>query len=389
LPSGLRSLLALVCAVVLVDTVFYAVVTPLLPVYADELGLGKTGAGVLEASYAAGTLLAAVPAGLLAARAGVRRTVLLGLGLLGASTLVFGFARDIVLLDVARFAQGIGGACSWAGAMAWLVRRTPAARRGELIGVAMGAAIAGALAGPALGALAESAGTETVFSAAAVLAAALAAWALRVPAPPGASGFVRAQELVDGVRDRRVVAALGFVTLPGLLFATLGVLGPLRLDELGATSVTIGAVFVAAAALEAATSPVVGRLSDRFGRLAPMRAGLLAAVPLLALLPHPDALWLVGAVVIALSPAIGASWAPSMALLADGTEARGLDPALGFALMNVAWGLGHVVGGAGGGALGDLLGDRATFALLAAVCLAVAVGTARVRVAAPVPEPAR
>jgi MFS family permease len=181
-----------------------------------------------------------------------------------------------------------------------------------------------------------------------------------------------------------VLAALGFVTLPGLLFATLGVLGPLRLDELGATSATIGAVFIAAAALEAATSPVVGRLSDRFGRLTPVRAGLLAAAPLLAIVPHPEALWATGLVIVALSPAIGASWAPSMALLADGTEARGIDPALGFALMNAAWGMGHVVGGAGGGALGDLLGDRATFALLAAVCLVAVLATARVRVAGPI-----
>ncbi len=220
-----------------------------------------------------------------------------------------------------------------------------------------------------------------------MLAGALAAWALRVEAPaPG--GVVRGRELTEAARDPRILAALGFVTLPGLMFATLGVLGPLRLDELGATSATIGAVFVAAAALEAATSPVVGRLSDRFGRLVPMRAGLLAAVPLLAVVPHPETVVVTGLVIVALSPPIGASWAPSMALLADGTEARGVDPALGFALMNAAWGMGHVVGGAGGGALGDLVGDRATFALLAVLCLVVAVGTARVRVAAPAAAPA-
>ncbi len=386
-PPGLRALLALVCSVVLVDTVFFSVVTPLLPVFSDELGLGKTGAGILGASYAAGTLVAAVPAGLLAARTGVRRTVLLGLALLGTSTLVFGFARDIVLLDLARFAQGVGGACSWAGAMAWLVRRAPATRRGELLGIAMGAAIAGSLAGPALGALAESVGRALVFAAAAILAGVLAAWALRVDAPaPG--GVVRAHEVAGAARDRRVLAALGFVTLPGLLFATVGVLGPLRLDELGATSATIGAVFIAAAALEATTSPVVGRLSDRFGRLTPIRAGLLVAAPLLALVPHPEVLWVTGLLVVALSPTIGASWAPAMALLADGTEARGIDPALGFALMNAAWGMGHVLGAAGGGALGDLLGDRATFALLATVCLGMALGTARMRVAAPAAAPA-
>ena len=41
--AAVRRLLFLVGAVVLVDTMFYAALTPLLPHYADELGLSKTG----------------------------------------------------------------------------------------------------------------------------------------------------------------------------------------------------------------------------------------------------------------------------------------------------------------------------------------------------------
>ena len=77
----MRALVAFVSAVVLVDTIFYAAVVPLLPAYTEDLGLTKAGAGVLEASYAAGTLAAAVPAGLFAARVGVRRTVSRSTGL--------------------------------------------------------------------------------------------------------------------------------------------------------------------------------------------------------------------------------------------------------------------------------------------------------------------
>src|SRR3954471_21843963 len=183
LDPGLKSLVALVSAIVLCDTIFYSAITPLLPTYADEHGISKTGAGILEATYAAGTLVGAIPAGILAARVGVRATVLLGLALLGISSFVFGVADSILLLDLARFVQGVGGACSWAGALAWLVALSPAERRGELIGTAMGAAIVGALLGPALGALAEGIGTASVFSLAAVLAAGLAVAALRIPAP--------------------------------------------------------------------------------------------------------------------------------------------------------------------------------------------------------------
>ena len=51
-----------------------------------------------------------------------------------------------------------------------------------------------------------------------------------------------------------------------------------------------------------------------------------------------------------------------MALLADGIEARGVNVAMGFSLMNAAWGIGHVMGGAGGGALADAAGDVTAFA---------------------------
>jgi MFS family permease len=297
---------------------------------------------------------------------------------------VFGLAQSVVLLDVSRFVQGIGGACSWAGAMAWLVRRAPVERRGALLGTAMAAAIFGALLGPAVGAAAESVGTGPVFGAAGVLAGALALWALRFDPPPPAAitGDERARLLL-AARDRPVIAAMLFVTAPGVLFGTIGVLGPLRLDELGASAAAVGAVFLAAAALEAITSPIVGSLSDRFGRLAPMRVGLLAAVPVLLLLPVPGSALLVAVLVVAAAPAIGTCWAPSMALLADGTDARGIDPALGFSLMNAAWGLGHVAGGAGGGALGELAGDAVAYTLLAAGCLALAWWAQPARVAAP------
>ena len=43
----MRRLFPLVAAVVLVDTMFFAAVAPLLPHYSDDLGLSKSAAGVL------------------------------------------------------------------------------------------------------------------------------------------------------------------------------------------------------------------------------------------------------------------------------------------------------------------------------------------------------
>ena len=86
----------LTSAVVFFDTLFFAALTPLLPHYAHALSLGKTGAGVLAAAYPAGAFVGAIPSGIVAARAGVKPTVLVGLSAVAACTVLFGVARRAV-----------------------------------------------------------------------------------------------------------------------------------------------------------------------------------------------------------------------------------------------------------------------------------------------------
>ena len=284
-------------------------------------------------------------------------------------SLAFAFARGIVLLDLARFAQGLGGAASWAGAVGWLIGAAPRERRGELIGTAMAAAIAGALCGPVLGAAAGLIGHEAVFSAVALLGVALMAWAARTPAArPVAEGSLRA--LAAAATDRRLVAGMWLVTVPGLLFGTIGVLAPLRLGGLGAGATAIAATFLVAAGIEALISPLVGRIADRRGRRAPSLAGLAGAAACMAILPWPGAAWSLAAAVVLATPVIGILWTPAMALLADGAEAHGLEQGLAFALMNLAWSVGQATGNAGGARLAESLGDRVPYLALAAVCAA-------------------
>src|SRR6201996_8262868 len=105
-------LLALVCAIVGVDTVFFSALTPLLPHYAAVAGVSKASAGVLIAACPAGTLSGSLPSGALVARFGDRTVAVVGLVLMGVSTLAFGWSTSAGLLDAARFVQGIGGACT-------------------------------------------------------------------------------------------------------------------------------------------------------------------------------------------------------------------------------------------------------------------------------------
>ena len=364
----MRRLLALVGAIVFLDTMFFVALTPLLPHYADRFGLSKVGAGVLAAAYPAGVLFAGLPSGFASARFGPRATVVAALVVMAGTTLAFGLANDIYVLDGARFAQGVVSACAWTAGFAWLIGRAPAARRGELIGTALGTAIVGALFGPVLGGLASLAGTAAIFGsvggAALLLAVAAAAAppAPTAPAPP-------MRTIRSAVRSRPVAAGIWLVALPALYFGTQSVLAPLRLSALGLGALGIAVVYVVSAGLEAAVNPIVGRFSDRRGRRLPITVALAGVGLAAALLPWPDHRVLLAVVLVAGAVGAGAMWTPAMSLVTDASEARGVPPAFSFALINLAWAPGQALGSSAGGALADLTGDALPYLLLAGLCL--------------------
>jgi MFS family permease len=363
-----RRLLLLVGGIVFVDTMFFVALTPLLPGYTDEFDLSKAGAGVLSAAYPAGALIGSVPGGIATARFGARPTAIAGLLTIAVTTFIFATGDSILVLDVSRFVQGFGSALAWTAGLAWLVSETPADRRGQTIGTAMATAIVGALFGPVLGGIASVVGQGPAFGAAGLIAIALAVWAALTHAPPRTrpqpiAVFVRA------VRNPRIVTSVWLVLLPAMLFGTLAVLAPLRLEELGLTAVAIGSLWLGMAAFEAVINPVIGRISDRIGRFVPMRASALASAAVAALLPWPDKSIVLATLVFAAGLAFGSFWTPAMALLSDEAEARGLDYAYAFALINLAWAPGHALGSSGGGALAELGSDTLPYLLLAATCL--------------------
>jgi len=368
----MRRLLVLASIMVFFDVAFFAAIAPLLPDYVSEFGLSKAEAGILSAAYAAGTLLASLPAGLLATRIGPRRTVIGGLLLLGAASVVFGFAKEVALLDAARFVQGIAGALIWSGALTWLIVASPDERRGSVIGTALGTAVAGALLGPALGALAAEVGTEPVFGAVLGVAILLAFIAAGLPdaRAPEEQGL---REVAATIVSRPVLTATAFVAVPSTMFGAVEVLVPLRIDELGGGHGLIAGGFIAGAALEATLAPLAGRYSDRVGRRIPFTVGLSICAAAMAAIAVGATLGVVLTALIVTSLGAGICFAPALTMLSEAAEATGLHQGFAAGLSNMAWASGQVVGGLAGGAAASVAGNAVpSFAIVALLLVTVA-----------------
>ena len=169
------------------------------------------------------------------------------------------------------------------------------------------------------------------------------------------------------------------IAVPGLMFGTIGVLGPLRLDDLGAGAAVIGAAWLAAALLETGVSPIVGRVSDRRGRLFPCMIGLTLGGVLMLLFPWPNVAWQLIVLVILAAPAVGMLWAPSMALLSDGAEALGIAQGFAFALSNLGWSIGQTAGAAASARVADATSDAVPYLSLSVICAITVAILARAR----------
>jgi len=365
----MRKLLVLASAMIFFDVAFFAAIAPLLPDYVADLDLSKAQAGVLSASYAAGTLLASLPAGFVASRLGPRRTVIYGLFLLGVSSLVFGLVEQIVLLDAARFTQGVAGALIWSGALTWLITATPEERRGSVIGTALGTAVAGALLGPALGAAAAAIGTGPVFGSVLVVALALAYGASRLP-EAGSPEPQTPRQVIDTLLSRPVLDAATFVGVPSVMFGAIEVLVPLRIDSLGGGHGVIAGGFIAGAGLEAVLAPIAGRLSDRIGRRAPYVFGLAVCALAMLGIALAETLGAVLAALILTSLGAGLCFAPALTLISDIAEASRLHQGFAAGLSNMAWASGQVIGGIGGGVVASVAGNALPSIAISALLMA-------------------
>jgi MFS family permease len=170
-------------------------------------------------------------------------------------------------------------------------------------------------------------------------------------------------------RNREFLLGLWLMTIPALLFGTLGVLAPLALDDHGLGAVAIGAIWVAAAAIETAINPWLGRLSDRLGPARPARIALAGSTAVCIGLAVTESSWVLVPLILAAALTWGALYSPALTMLSHAAEHVGLAQGLSFGVMNAAWAVGNAIGPAGGGGLAQVTSDAVPYLVGSAVCV--------------------
>ncbi len=237
LPTTTRRILGLCGVIVLVDTLFYAVLSPLLPAYAEQAGITPGQTGLLVAAYPLGTVFGALPAGVLASRRGPRVAVAMGMSVTMVTSLLFAAATTTPELIGFRFLQGIGGALSWTGAMVWVSAVSPSHRRGELLGTLLGLSVVGGVLGPAVGALASITSPALVFRGIAALCLGLVLLTL-LASGSDASPTQRVgwRQTLPQLRDRRILLGLWLTAYAGSAFGVINASAPLALSVRGCSN---------------------------------------------------------------------------------------------------------------------------------------------------------
>ena len=305
-------------ATAFLDMVGGLMVLPLLPFYAQQMGLRPRLVGLLISIFFLAQFVTAPLWGRFSDRYGRRPVLLIGMGLSAVSFAFFGLASTFWQLLVFRLIQGAGGGTT--GVLnAYISDSVPPEDRAKALGWLSAATSAGVMVGPFLGSQARHFGHSAPGYFAAVLCAlnVLSAWIWlpesKKSPEPGAAEVKRRpllQSFLDVLLHPRAsvssliwvytIGMMAFMAMNGILALYLGQVYQITEYTVGLYYSYIGAVGVVMRAI------LLGPLVRRFREVGVMRLGALSLVAGLSTLPivgtihaeRPVRLLMLGLVVI-------------------------------------------------------------------------------------------
>lgn len=379
---GERALPAFLVAVaVFIDLLLYGLVVPIVPGYARSLGAGTGLLGIVFAAYAVGLFAVSPAAALLTERLGARWVLVISGAGVVASTLVWAEARNVAMLVAARAFQGGAAALTWTGGLALVAASYGPARRGRMMSWLMIALAAGSVLGaPVGGVLADAFGYRAPFLLTACPAAAgvLAFWRLLPRSPTGQAGGKAITSgrtlLARGSSRTTLLAVLGASTAVSMAEPFL----PLRLHHtLNLSAGAIGLLFGLMMMAFAVASPLATVLGNRIGLARLMAAGLAGMAALMPILALASSVPTESCGLAGLGICLALVLTPALTVLGGVVDATGASYGMTYALFNIVYAGGMLLGPVEGGLISQGLGLTAAFTVTGLLCLVPVVADGR------------
>ena len=377
-----REALLRLCAAGFVAYCSYAICrTPLLPLFARDLGAGHTLVGFVVAASTLTGIFVKLPAGALSDLLGRRRLLLAGALVFASMPFTYLGVTTLSLLVLVRFLHGSATAIFGPVASASLSDVAPPAKRGAWLSIYSTAQGTGQALGPVLaGSLIGVGRLDLAFVMAGVIG-------LGIPliianwhgVPPSTPTRLSWHEFIRGVvevgRDRLILVTSGAQAaqfmLNGMLNAFLPLYGQ---DVLNLTALQLGWLFGLQTLTTLAVRPGIGFLSDRVGRRWVIVTGLTtcsAAVFSLSLAATVSA---VVAAVSAYAAGVAMTTAATSAYITDVTRRARYGAAHG--VFGTIYDVGDALGPISAGFLVAAFGYARMFQIMAAVALTMAMAFA-------------
>lgn len=356
---------------------------PVLPLFALSLGAGPEAIGLAVGISTVTGILFKLPSGALSDVIGRRKTMLIGLVFFAFAPFAYLLIDSYAQLVAVRFIHGFATAVYGPVAMA-VVADIAGERKGELLSWFSSVGIIGGLLGAPLGGLILSLSATggsyelrtfqlvyTICGVSGVTALALAMRTLLRDEHVQGNGFrSRMSQFVTGIKevisDVRVVATSSVEGLQNMTMGALEAFLPIYAVEVaGLSAFEAGLLWAVQIVVTMVSKPLMGRISDRFGRKPIIVAGLILCAISFFFIPLLKSFSTLSAAALLFGLGEAFVTSSSAAMVADMCKARHFGTAMG--VFGTIFDIGHASGPILSGILIGAWGYLPAFALMAAV----------------------
>lgn len=357
--------------VIFADMVGYGIISPSIPLFAKALSASDSQMGYAFAGYPIAFTLFVLPLGRMVDRIGRNYLIIaISMYVLALASLMMAFSTSIGMLIMARALQGLASASAWVATQPLIAGVTgegevSSSKEMSVLTIAAGV---GVIVGPLLGGVGS---LQTPFFINAALAFLLGLAATFLLTRQGTGSSEKKEGFLSLLKQRGIRVACLAIFFSCSCFGIMELLLPLYLDRLGYVKLSIGIFFGIFSVLYVAAQPLISRWIDSKGGYGPIYIGSLGLALGMTVVVQAAGFVSFSLVMSCLGVFSGMLFLASMFVVGKASKEGQRGSA--YALWNLAFSLGYLIGPVAGGHLSSLFGLKMAFYIFA---VALVVGTA-------------